>query len=115
MPHAPAQHVRVRVVRVPAHVNGVFHHPHGQLTAWLHLKFMDGQIFEDRPDCVLIKTQDALRAMQSHKLMQTYWNTFDVGRSWRDTRLDGFFAIPRLSCRIIRTIAERRAEKGSAS
>ena len=109
MTHAPVQHVRVRVVRVPAHVNGVFHHPHGQLTAWLQLKFMDGQIFRDRPDCVLIKTQDALRAMQSRPLMQTYWNAFDLGRSWQDTRLDGFFAIPRHSCHIIRTIAERRA------
>lgn len=108
MPHTQARRVRVRVMRVPTHVNGIGHHP-TSLHDWTSLTFMDGLIVPELPRYVLIDAPSALRAMRSNYRMWTYWDAFDRGRSWDNEDFDGYFAVPKQCCRVIKTISERRA------
>ena len=105
-----ARRVRVRVIGAFTQVNRIGGHLPAQLD-WTKLPFMDGLTVAELPNDVLIRATSVLRAMQSNFSMWTYWDAFDRGRRWDDERFDGYFVVPKQSCRIIMSLDERRATK----
>lgn len=105
-----ARRVRVRVIGAFTQVNRIGGHLPAQLD-WTKLPFMDGLTVAELPNDVLIRATSVLRAMQSNFSMWTYWDAFDRGRRWDDERFDGYFVVPKHSCRIIKTLSDRRAQK----